>query len=171
MGDGRGTLEKQSGWGSPGCSPVAPRLQCSGRVQCIAYPACPCACAVQSVPAPRRQRVQRHHQWAGRQGGVQRAAHQHPQSLGTLAPGSRARLLAQPRRAVPAASGSLGLPVTGNVPPLVMCLRGCGGGHGSHLLTSCPSKYPPTSGTQGSRKARGVREVGHGLRTGGARHC
>lgn len=110
------------GWGSPACSPVAPRLQCSGRVQCIAYPACPCACAVQLVPAPHRQRVQRHRQWAGRQGGAQRAAPRRPQSPGILAPGSRARLSAQPRRAVPAAAGSPGLPATGTEPPLVMCL-------------------------------------------------
>lgn len=114
--------------GALGGSPAAPRLQCSGRVQCIAYPACLYACVVQPVPAPHRQRVQRHHQWVGRQGGAQKAAHRHPQSLGTLALGSLARLLAQPRRAVPAAAGSLGLPVTGNEPPLVMCLGGVGVG-------------------------------------------
>lgn len=114
------------GWGGLGGSPAAPQLQCSGRVQCIAYPACPYACVTQPVPAPHRQRGQRHHPWACHQGGAQRAAHQHPPSRGTLAPESLARLLAQPRRAVPVAAGSLGLPVTGNAPPLAMCLGGGG---------------------------------------------
>lgn len=156
-------------WGLGG-SPAAPQLQCSGRVQCIAYPACLYACVTQPVPAPHRRRGQRHHPWAGHQGGAQRAAHQRPLSLGTLAPGSLARLLAQPKRAVPAAAGSLGLPVTGNAPPLVMCLGG-GGGRGSHLLTSSvPFQIPTHTGTQGSRKARGMRKQDICQEPGGTRH-
>lgn len=136
-GNERSSLEKEAHVEQRGAldarSPAAPPLLCSGTAQCTVYPACPCAYAVRLVPVPHKQREQKHHQWAGRQGGVQRGVHQHPQSLGTLALGSLARLLAQLRKAALAVSGSLDLLLTGNEPPPEMCL-GWGGGNRSHLL-------------------------------------
>ena len=152
-------------WGLGG-SPAAPQLQCSGRVQCIAYPACLYACVTQPVPAPHRRRGQRHHPWAGHQGGAQRAAHQRPLSLGTLAPGSLARLLAQPKRAVPAAAGSLGLPVTGNAPPLVMCLGGGGAGESlTDFICALPNTHPHRH--PGKQEGKRHEETGHMSRARG----